>query len=96
MLPDLPTAEEQGIKDFDASAWHGVFLAKGTESEIVNKLTEALAATLDTPSVAERLTQLGAIVVAPSRRSPAYLKTFVASEIDKWGATIKSTNLQVE
>lgn len=96
VLGDLPTADEQGIKDFDASAWHGVFVAKGTEPEIVNKLNQALAVTLDTPSVAERLTQLGAIVVTPSRRSPAYLKTFVSSEVDKWAATIKSTNLQVE
>ena len=59
-------------------------------------MNAAIIATLDTPAVAERLTLLGAIVVAPERRSSDYLKIFVASEIEKWSSTIKNANMQLE
>ena len=96
VLPNLPTADEQGLKDFDASAWHGIFMAKGTQPEILKKMNAAMTATLDTPAVAERLTLLGAIIVAPERRSSDYLKIFVASEIEKWSSTIKNANMQLD
>jgi tripartite-type tricarboxylate transporter receptor subunit TctC len=96
VLPLLQTADEQGIKDFDASAWHAVFMTKGTPPEVVKKLNEAVSATLDTPTVAERLTQLGAIVVPAGRRSSVYLKAFMATETDKWGATIRNANMQLD
>jgi tripartite-type tricarboxylate transporter receptor subunit TctC len=96
VLPNLPTADEQGFKGFDASAWHGIFMTKDTQPEILKKMNAAMIATLDTPAVAERLTLLGAIVVAPERRSSDYLKIFVASEIEKWSSTIKNANMQLD
>src|SRR5437764_8430 len=46
-LPDIPTADEQGLKDFDAYSWNAVFLPRGTRPEIVNKLNAALIAVMD-------------------------------------------------
>jgi tripartite-type tricarboxylate transporter receptor subunit TctC len=93
-LPGLASAHEQGLTDFEAAAWNGIFLPKGTPAAIVEKLHGAVTATLETPAVAERLKQLGATVVAPERRSSAYLQKFVLSEIDKWAATIKAANIK--
>jgi tripartite-type tricarboxylate transporter receptor subunit TctC len=50
-LPDLPSAQEQGLKDFEAPTWAGFFMPKSTPELIIRKLNQATIATLDTPSV---------------------------------------------
>ncbi len=94
LMPAIPSMKEQGLSDFDAAAWNGIFLPKDTPREIVEKLHGAIVAALDTPAVRDRLRQLGAAVVAPERRSPAYLQKFVESEIATWAATIKAAGIQ--
>ena len=95
-LPDLPTADEQGLAGFEAYQWFAIFLPKGTPPEIIQKLHDATVATVDSPAVRERLHELGATVVPPERRSPEYLQTFVASEIEKWAAAIKAGGVSAD
>jgi tripartite-type tricarboxylate transporter receptor subunit TctC len=92
-FPTLATAQEQGLKDFTADNWLAFFLPKGTPGVIVQKLHEASVAALNTPAVAARLKEVGADPVAPDRRSPEYLQTFVESEIEKWAAPIKAAGV---
>jgi tripartite-type tricarboxylate transporter receptor subunit TctC len=96
MLPDLATAQEQGLKDFEASTWFGFFFPKRTPEAIIRKLHDATVATIDTPAVVERLKEVGAIPVAPERRSPDYLRTFAASEIAKNAAPIKAAGIAMD
>ena len=79
----------------DAATWSGFFLPTNTPSAIVQKLTSAASAVVDTPAVQARLREIGATVVAPERRSPAYLQAFIESEIKKWAEPIKAANLTV-
>jgi tripartite-type tricarboxylate transporter receptor subunit TctC len=95
MLPGLASAREQGL-DFEASTWFGFFLPKGTPAPIVQKLNEATVAAIDTPSVQEQLKEVGAVAVAPERRSPGYLQKFVLSEIDKNASPIKAAGLAID
>jgi tripartite-type tricarboxylate transporter receptor subunit TctC len=94
MLPELASAR-QGI-DFEASTWFGFFFPKGTPEPIIQKLHDATVAAMDTPSVQERLKEVGAVTVAPERRSPAYLQKFVVSEIEKNAAPIKAAGLAMD
>jgi len=96
LLPDLASAHEQGLANFDASTWNAAFLPKGTPAPIVQKLHAATVATMDTPSVQERLKDIGATVVGPERRSPDYLQTFVESEIAKWAVSIKAAGISAD
>jgi tripartite-type tricarboxylate transporter receptor subunit TctC len=93
VLPALASAHQQGLTDFEATAWNAIFLPKGTPDAIVRKLSAAAAATLETPNVQARLEELGATVVARERRSPQYLQKFVVREIDKWAAPIKAAGV---
>lgn len=95
-LPDLPSADEQGLTDFDIASWYALFLPAGTPSAIIQKLNRATVATLDMPSVQERLKQIGGDVIAPERRSPEYLAQFLAAQIKKWEAPIKASGIQLE
>jgi tripartite-type tricarboxylate transporter receptor subunit TctC len=94
ILPDLPTAHEQGLKDFDAYTWNAVFLPKGTPAALVDKLNEALRKAMDNAAFRDRLRSLGLIVVAPERRTPEYLQKFVVSEIDKWAVPIRASGVK--
>ena len=96
MLPKLATAQEQGLKDFEASTWFGFFLPARTPAPIIQKLNEATVAAMETPSVQERLREVGTTIVAPERRSTDYLQKFVASEIAKNAAPIKAAGIAME
>jgi tripartite-type tricarboxylate transporter receptor subunit TctC len=95
-FPTIPTAHEQGVKDFVAENWLAFFLPKGTPAEIVKSLNEASIAAITTPAVVARLKDNGADVVAPERRSPEFLQKFVESEIEKWAGPIKAAGLTAE
>jgi tripartite-type tricarboxylate transporter receptor subunit TctC len=96
ILPKLPTASEQGLTDFDTSLWWALFLPKGAPAAIVQRLHEATIAMMDTPSVQERMRELGVDLAEPELRSSEYLRTFVESEIDKWAAPIKASGLSMD
>jgi tripartite-type tricarboxylate transporter receptor subunit TctC len=95
MLPGLASAREQGL-DFEASTWFGFFVPKGTPDPIIEKLNVATVAAMDTPSVQERLREVGAVAVAPQRRSPGYLREFVLSEIERNAAPIRAAGLAMD
>jgi len=96
ILPNVPSAADQGLPDLDAAAWYAFFLPKGTPAPIVQKLREATIATIETPAVQERLKEIGADLVAPERRSTDYLTKFVVSEIERWGAPLKAAGVTAE
>jgi len=96
MLPALATAQEQGLKDFDASTWFGFFVPQNTPAAVIQKLHDATVEAMETPSVQERLKEVGAMTVAPERRSPAYLQQFVASEIEKNAAPLKAAGISID
>jgi tripartite-type tricarboxylate transporter receptor subunit TctC len=96
ILPTLASMHEQGLTDFDASAWNGIFLPKGTPHAIVEKLRQAIIATMDSPAVQKRFNELGATMVPPEQRTPDYLQKFVEAEIAKWATTIKAANIRAE
>jgi tripartite-type tricarboxylate transporter receptor subunit TctC len=96
MLPNLASAHEQGLSDFEASTWFGFFLPKRTPVPIIQRLHDASVAAMETPSVQERLNEVGVTVVAPERRSPEYLQRFVESEIERNAAPIKAAGISMD
>src|SRR5262249_20847020 len=70
LMPDLATAQEQGLADFDVTTWTAFFLPKGAPRAIVDKLNEVAHATMDSPATKARMLEIGVTGVAPERRSP--------------------------
>jgi tripartite-type tricarboxylate transporter receptor subunit TctC len=93
LMPDVPTAREQGFDVADGYYWMGFFLSKGTPEPIVSKLNAAINAALGTDAVQARLRDVATSVVAPERRTPAYLAKFLAGEITKWRATMAESGV---
>ena len=96
LMPDLATAHEQGLRDYDVITWMAFFLPKGTPRAIVDRLNEVAHAAMDTPAIKGRLLDIGVTGIAPERRSPEYLAKYVVEEIARWEGPIKSGGLQVD
>jgi tripartite-type tricarboxylate transporter receptor subunit TctC len=95
-LPELASASEQGLAGLETTTWNAFFLPAGTPPAIVQKLHDATVAAMETPAVRTRLAEAGFELVAPDRRSPGYLATFVASEVARWAGPIKATGMTVD
>lgn len=96
LMPDLATADEQGLTGFDVVTWNAFFLPKGAPADAIKKLSEATSQAIDTPAVKTRMHDIGVTSVAPERRSPQYLAGFVVNEIARWAEPIKANGLQVD
>jgi tripartite-type tricarboxylate transporter receptor subunit TctC len=96
VLPNLPTAIEQGTPNLEAYTWNAIFLPKNAPADIVNKIHDATLQALKTPSVRDRLSGLGAQVVSDERTTPSYLGQLVKSEIEKWAAPIKASGVSAD
>jgi tripartite-type tricarboxylate transporter receptor subunit TctC len=94
MLPDLATAHEQGLTNFDTDTWFGLFFPKGTPEPIVRKLNAAIGASLDSPYVQDRFKEIVANVTPPDKRSPEYLAKLVVIETEKMAAAIRGAGIQ--
>jgi tripartite-type tricarboxylate transporter receptor subunit TctC len=96
LMPDLASADEQGLTGMDVTTWTAIFLPKGAPRAIVDKLKDVTQATMETPVIKARMLEIGVTAVAPDRRSPEYLAKFVADEVARWEGPIKSGGLQVD
>jgi tripartite-type tricarboxylate transporter receptor subunit TctC len=96
LFPNLASAHEQGLTNFESYFWSGFFLPKRTPPDITRRLLQATAETLDTPTTQERLRSTGVTVVVADRRSPDYLKTFLVSEIAQWAEIIRASGVSLD
>ena len=85
VLPDLPTVADF-VPGYEASAWYGVGVPKGTPEDIIDKLNKEINAILAEPKAKARLADLGASLLAGS---PADFGKLVADETEKWGKVVK-------
>jgi tripartite-type tricarboxylate transporter receptor subunit TctC len=89
-LPNVPTAKESGLPEFEASAWNALFAPKGTAKPILDKLNAAVVKALDDENVRKRLLELGSEIPSKERRTPQVLADLVKSETARWSTVIKA------
>jgi len=92
-LPDLPTADEQGLANFATPTWFGLLLPKGTPPNVVERLRQATMAALDDVEVQTGMNQIGAEVVAPERRTGSYFEKFVVEDIKANAAILQAAGV---
>ncbi|HWO42798.1 MAG TPA: tripartite tricarboxylate transporter substrate binding protein BugD [Candidatus Eisenbacteria bacterium] len=92
-LPNVPTAQEAGLPNFEVSVWHGLYAPKGTPKPVVAALTKALQVALRDENVKQRFADLGTEPVAEKRATPEALASHLKSEIERWGPIIKKAGV---
>ncbi|GGE42776.1 hypothetical protein GCM10007276_20040 [Agaricicola taiwanensis] len=89
-LPDVPTAAEQGLADFQVGIWHGLYAPKGTPKEVIDRLSASLQKALKDENVVKQFASLGTAPSTQEEATPAALKEKLESEIKRWEPVIKA------
>jgi tripartite-type tricarboxylate transporter receptor subunit TctC len=92
-MPDIPTIAESGVPGFDVSAWDAVFAPSSTPTAIVEKIGQAVNKVLADEALKQQLLSRGA---EASPTNSAALRTFVQSEVDRWGQAIKRSGTTID
>jgi tripartite-type tricarboxylate transporter receptor subunit TctC len=93
-LPDAPTLEDAAkLKGFEASSWFGLLAPAGTPPEILNRIQQEVAKSLNTPAIKEKMLAQGAI---PSGNTPQEFAKLIDSEIAKWAKVVKESGAKVD
>ncbi|MCE2947840.1 MAG: Bug family tripartite tricarboxylate transporter substrate binding protein [bacterium] len=90
-FPAIPTWIEQGVMDQELTTWYVYLAPKGTPAPIVNQLNAEINKVLAQPKFRHRLEEVGGIV---RTLAPAEVRRFMAEEHVRWGALLKTANIQ--
>ncbi|MGJ7510564.1 Bug family tripartite tricarboxylate transporter substrate binding protein [Variovorax sp. GT1P44] len=92
-LPDVPTAEEQGLKGYDANTNGGFLAPAGTPKAIVDKLNAEINAALKMPDVRSKLEAAG---IEVQGGTPQEYAALIKSDLAKWGKVVKQAGIEAE
>lgn len=92
-LPDVPTAQEAGIKNFEVTLWLAVFAPAQTPRAIVERLNREFTSAINTPQVRDALLLQG---LQPETSSSAAFSRYLDTEIAKWREVARKANLRPE
>jgi tripartite-type tricarboxylate transporter receptor subunit TctC len=90
-LPNVPTASEQGVKDFQAASWNSLYAKAGTPQDVIDTLNKALHDILADPDVKQRLLALG---IDSRASTPAEMDAQLHNDIKKWAEVIDRAGLE--
>lgn len=90
---DIPTIAEAGLPGYEAAISYGIFLPAGASPALVDKLHAAVDATVRSPEVARKFTELGA---DPQFGTPPEFAAYVAKDMEKWARVAKDAGLKAE
>jgi tripartite-type tricarboxylate transporter receptor subunit TctC len=92
-LPDLPTTAEAGLSGVEVGVWHGLYVPAETPDDVVEKLTDALAAALEDQAVIDRMADLGTAPVPPEDVTPAAHSSKLEEQIALWTPVIEDAGV---
>ncbi|NDZ16092.1 tripartite tricarboxylate transporter substrate binding protein [Variovorax sp. WS11] len=92
-FPDVPTIAESGYPGFSAIGWYAAYAPPGTPPEIVDKLSAALKAAVQTPKISKWLIEMELI---PAYMPPAETKAETAKETASYGAIVKRLGISMD
>jgi len=92
-LPDVPTLQEAGIKDFEVTGWSGMFVPAATPDAIVDKLYRTLEDVMQDPEVRQRI---AATAAQMPQGTPAQFRAFVEQELVRWRTVIQNAGIRLQ
>jgi len=92
-LPDVPTADEQGLKGYDANTNGGFLAPAGTPPAVITRLNAEINAALKLPDVKAKLEAAG---IEIQGGTPQEYAALIKSDLAKWAKVVKAANIQAE
>lgn len=90
LLPNVPTAQESGVKGFVASSWNALAAPSKTPAPVIARLNKEINAAINNPEVAKKLRELN---VQAQTSTPEQTAKLLQSEIKRWGDVITTAKI---
>ena len=94
--PNVPTLDELGFKNIDATFWHGLWAPKGTPPDVIAKLNAAVRVALADPTVQDRFKKVGQEIWPVEFQTPQALAAQQKAEMAKWTPIIQESGIKAE
>jgi tripartite-type tricarboxylate transporter receptor subunit TctC len=85
VLPDVPTAKESGVTNYEAASWNAIAAPAKTPKSVIARLNKDITAALNSPDVKKSLANQN---VAAQASTPEQAAELLASEVKRWGDVI--------
>jgi len=92
-LPEVPTAAEAGLPNFEVTTWYGILAPAGTPKTILTRLNAELVKIMHAPELKERL---AAMATDPATSTPEEFADYIKREIAKWGEVVRQAGLKAD
>src|SRR5438105_3011019 len=92
-LPDVPTAAEAGLPNYDVTTWYGVLAPAGTPRPIIDRLNAELVRIMHAPDLQERFAATG---TEPRTSTPEEFGEYIRKEMAKWGKVVREAGLHAD
>ncbi len=92
-FPDIPTAAESGLPDYQVATWYGLWAPKNTPNEVIERMQQELKKAFASPEIKSTWTNLGA--ETPDSYGAAF-GGFVDAETKRWAEVVKAANVKLE
>jgi tripartite-type tricarboxylate transporter receptor subunit TctC len=83
-LPNVPTAAEAGLPEFESQGWNALFVPKSTPDAVIAKLNEAARKALASEAVVKRFGELSSVIPSADEQTQAFIVKLVPDEIEKF------------
>ena len=91
VLPQVPTAKEAGLANFEVAIWYGILTSAGTPRELVSRLNAEIGKALASADLKERLTAAG---IQPHPTTPEQFAAYIKSERVRFAKVIKDAGIK--
>lgn len=92
-LPDVPSVQEAGVRDFETVAWFGFVAPAATPLEIIARLNAEVLKALALAEVRRRLIDTGSEIVGSS---PEAAQRHLRDEVERWGVVVRAANVRAD
>jgi len=89
-LPDVPTADEAGVKGYEVTSWNGIFAPHGTPKAVIDTLNKAIRDVTADPDLKAKFAKVG---IDASASTPDELMGRVKADITKWSKVIADAHI---
>jgi tripartite-type tricarboxylate transporter receptor subunit TctC len=89
-LPDVPTADEAGVKGYVASGWYGIYGPRGLPKPIADKLSAGVRKVIEMPDTRERFANLN---LDPIGSTPEEFGKFLKEDLEKYARIAREARI---
>lgn len=90
LLPDVPTVDEAGLKNFEIGAWQGVVVPRGTPKPVIDKLNQTIRDTLNRADFKATLQEQGTETLGST---PEAYREFIRKETERWKQVVQDAGV---